>query len=393
MIERNFSVPAGHKNNFDFLRLIFSILVVYTHGYVIYYGAGIFFKKEPLLFLTGNQCSFGTLAVDFFFIISGYLVLQSLSNSKTYFSFIKKRVLRIHPGFIAAYVFGIFLVIPFSNGIPAGGWRYVIEYWKAVDIGYFTYTAVTLNFPDWIPGIFIPSTNPSDLNTSMWTIPYEFSCYIFLMVLGLFRVFKLHRSIPLILFLVVLIMNIIQHAVTLKMIAPLPFTDVIASYFRPETVKKFLTMQNFALFFLAGSCFYYYRNSIPSSKKLFTFCILMLTVGMFWTEFFEIFVAVFGTYLLFYFAFSKRIKLTNAAKYGDLSYGIYLYGWPVQQLVMVYLGDKLNFWGSLGVSFLFIIPLAFASWYLVEKPVLVLKNKSFDFGIYNRVAQTFKKLS
>jgi peptidoglycan/LPS O-acetylase OafA/YrhL len=392
MTERNFPVPAVHKNNFDFLRLVLSILVVYTHAYVIYYGPALIPKYEPLMLLTGNQCTFGTLAVDFFFIISGYLVLKSLLKSKTYFSFLKKRVLRIYPGFIAAYAVGIFFVLPISNGFPAGGWPYFVDYWKSVDLGYFIYTAMTLNPPDWIPGIFITIPTPTDLNTSMWTIPYEFTCYIFLLLLGIFRVFKLHRSIPLVLFLAVLMMNMLQHAITSNIIVQPSFMNATAGYFRPDTIYKFLNMQKFMLFFSSGRCFYYYRNTIPKTNGVAFFCILMLIVSIFWTKSFEVFVAVFGAYLLFYFAFNKRIKLTNAAKYGDLSYGIYLYGWPVQQLVMVYFGQQLNFWGTLGVSLLFLIPIAFASWYLIEKPAMTLKNKFLDFGIYDRLTQSFKKL-
>jgi peptidoglycan/LPS O-acetylase OafA/YrhL len=151
-------------------------------------------------------------------------------------------------------------------------------------------------------------------------------------------------------------------------------------------------MQNFLLFFLSGCCYYYYRNNIPKTRSIAYFCMVMLALAIIGTKFFEIFIAIFGAYLLFYFVFSKKVKLPDTAKFGDLSYGIYLFGWPVQQLVMVYLGHKLNFWGTLSVSLLFLVPIAFASWHLIEKPALALKNKSLDFGIYDRLSQSFKKL-
>ena len=115
-MEPLYSDKTGHKNNFDFIRFALAVFVVFTHSYFVYYGPAIFFQKEPLWLLTNHQLTFGTLAVNFFFIISGFLVLQSLLRSKNYFSFLKKRVLRIYPAFIVVYFFCAFIVAPLWNG-------------------------------------------------------------------------------------------------------------------------------------------------------------------------------------------------------------------------------------------------------------------------------------
>jgi peptidoglycan/LPS O-acetylase OafA/YrhL len=82
-----------------------------------------------------------------------------------------------------------------------------------------------------------------------------------------------------------------------------------------------------------------------------------------------------GAYLLFYLTYHPGIRLSNFAKHGDFSYGVYLYGWPVQALIMYYFKDHLNpfllFITSLPVAILF----AFCSWHLVESPFLKLKKK------------------
>src|SRR5438045_357316 len=109
-----YSEEAGHKNNFDFLRFILATTVVFSHSYVIYYGSVD--KVEPLWVLSKNQLGFGTLALNFFFVISGFLVLQSWSYSRNYFDFLKKRVLRIYPAFVAVCLACAFVFGPLGTG-------------------------------------------------------------------------------------------------------------------------------------------------------------------------------------------------------------------------------------------------------------------------------------
>jgi len=100
-------------------------------------------------------------------------------------------------------------------------------------------------------------------------------------------------------------------------------------------------------------------------------------VGVLLTYHFAPFVGLplFGTYILFYLAFHPRLKLHNFGRYGDMSYGIYLYAWPIQQLVLQHLGGGL---GKNKVSRLILCAMvllltcgmALLSWHAVEKPVL-----------------------
>ena len=389
-MEPLYSDTTGHKNNVDFTRFALAVFVVFTHSYFVFYGPVIFFQKEPLWLLTNHQLTFGTLAVNFFFIISGFLVLQSLLRSKNYFSFLKKRVLRIYPAFIVVYFFCAFIVAPLGNGTPSHPFQNFSSYWSQINVGYLVHTCIYLKSP-LLPETFKTVLCPYELNTSIWTIPFEFSCYIILLCLGILGAFKWHKLIPLALFLLVLSLNIVHYNIYMTYNENLPLNYSIIPYIKPDYLENFLNMEHLLIFFLSGSCFYYYRKYIPRSINLVILSIILLIISAKWIKIFELVQGVFGAYVMFYFIFSKRVKLHNFARFGDFSYGIYLFGWPVQQLIIMYFGDKLNLFGSLFISLAIIILFAFSSWHVVEKPALSLKNKSLDFGLYRRIKMLWTK--
>jgi peptidoglycan/LPS O-acetylase OafA/YrhL len=83
---------------------------------------------------------------------------------------------------------------------------------------------------------------------------------------------------------------------------------------------------------------------------------------------------VAGSYLLFHLAFHDKIRCHNFAKHGDLSYGIYLYGWPIQALVMFYLREYINPYSFFFIALPIAFTAAYCSWHLIEKPFLLFKN-------------------
>lgn len=79
-------------------------------------------------------------------------------------------------------------------------------------------------------------------------------------------------------------------------------------------------------------------------------------------------------YIVFWFVFEQKIPVQNAGKYGDFSYGIYIYGFPVQQTIVYFMDNRVNVLEMIVLSFLFTIPLAIFSWFAVEKKALKLKD-------------------
>jgi len=150
------------NNIFDFLRLVFASMVIITHSYYI---VGVD-EHDWLFQITNRQVKFSTLAVNAFFIISGYLVTKSLFKSSSLKEYFIKRALRIIPAYWFVIILSLFLLslissIPFSDIISQSETKtYLIN-------NLFFRIQYTLN------GIL----NGKTINGSLWTIPYELFFY------------------------------------------------------------------------------------------------------------------------------------------------------------------------------------------------------------------------
>ena len=85
----------------------------------------------------------------------------------------------------------------------------------------------------------------------------------------------------------------------------------------------------------------------------------------------------FGSYVVFYLAFSLHFRMYRWARFGDFSYGVYLYAWPVQQMLLLYFEPSMNVWNLFSLATLISVFLAVLSWNIVEKPALSLKGSTF----------------
>ncbi|QHV97441.1 acyltransferase family protein [Spirosoma endbachense] len=140
-----YTESTDRKNNLDFFRFILATTVVFSHAYVIYYGTANY--TEPLWVFSGKQVGFGTVALNFFFIISGFLVLQSWDQNPNYFAFIKKRILRIYPGFIVIYLLCAFVFAPLGNSTPIQPFQNSSTYWAQINIPDLIYNIFLLRYP------------------------------------------------------------------------------------------------------------------------------------------------------------------------------------------------------------------------------------------------------
>ena len=158
-----------HRNNFGFLRLLFATLVIISHSAELIDGNR---SREPLTNLFG-VLSFGELAVDAFFLISGYLVVQSFERSDSTLSYLMKRIRRIYPGFLVAYIACVFVVAPLvGNDLTIMSFG---------NLAHVIFDASTLHEPPRVFG-FADLPYPS-LNGSMWTIQVKFRCYLLVVFL------------------------------------------------------------------------------------------------------------------------------------------------------------------------------------------------------------------
>jgi peptidoglycan/LPS O-acetylase OafA/YrhL len=376
---RDLCGPDGlRQNNFDLIRLIMAVMVIFTHSYPIAKGevfsSGI--PTEPLQRFTYGVQTFGGLAVNSFFVLSGFLITMSWERSANPLQYLLRRIGRIYPGFLVAMLFCAVVIAPIFTVAPYPGlngrllWDYV---WRSAVLQ-----------EHWVPGVFLNNRLSNALNSSVWTIRFELGCYLFVMLLGL-ATFIRRRWVVLTVFLSLNVLMVAQRWNGLAVTANL--SAMLQDFGMSESTFQFLDRYfgelrhwpGLLTHFMAGAVFYVWRDKIPQRLWLF-----VLAMGAYWgilaschslglwgyyTRFLvPVLMPIALAYSLFWAAFQRYLGLPRIAKYGDFSYGTYLYAFPIQQAIAVIMGASLT---SAFVLFAIATPvtLVFAvmSWYCVER--------------------------
>lgn len=345
-------------NNLDLIRYFLAACVCFTHSFNLLYGD----NTDPLGLATGGAVGLGGLAVDLFFVISGFLIFKSWENSRGVKDFLIKRVLRIYPAFLVVTLFCGLVFGPLGSPDPAA-------YFSNFKTWLFVRQALQLGIPavpDTLPGVAFPNL----LNGSLWTIKYEFLCYLLLGLAGFLKILRF-RWLLLSFFLVSL--AIFSFSSCIHFIAT--WFPSLGDLKLPGVIGDVNIWPRFLTYFLAGATFYAYRNRIIQNRLLFVVAWVMVLGGIFYLRMPNLVIPIFGPYLVYYMAFSDALKFHGFGKHGDFSYGVYLYAFPLQQLLAFHLGAHLNgltmFVTSLAMATLF----AVFSWHVIEKPALSLKKK------------------
>lgn len=347
-----FRINESGSNNFDFLRLSMAVLVIFSHSFIL--GSGSY-RAEPIYVISRGFSTGGGLAVDTFFIISGYLVTASFMRSKSLWSYLKKRVLRIYPGFIGVSIFNLLVVVPLSLGVLKGSntfHRAIFVVLKMCTLaGVVCLHSFTKNAVSGIDG-------------SLWTIRYEFACYLCLAGLGLLGVLRSRRACAL-LFVPLWIASIVVEFMFPASSAAEGAIQY-GSYMRDVMIHS----AHFAPIYMAGVLAYLYRDKFRfrPSWALISLAVLLvanaLPAGM------AVAYPLAGMYLVFFLAYLPTEHLAMAGRFGDFSYGTYLYAFPIQQLIIQHFGGQVN----PIVLFLLATPptllAAFLSWHLIESRFL-----------------------
>jgi peptidoglycan/LPS O-acetylase OafA/YrhL len=346
------------ENNFGFLRLLFAALVILSHSPVLVAGN---IGRDLLMRLFGT-ITFGALAVDGFFIISGYLVTMSFVKRHSVPVYFLKRFLRIFPGYLACFIICAFCVAPFvgaTNSFPAMHELRAL-FWQARHL-----------LPPDVPDVFVGLNWPY-LNGSMWTIAYEFRCYVATAVLGVLGLYNPRLRLIAIIGVVICI--------------ALNATDLPGWLHTPEGSYVGDVVKNirFAAAFGIGSLFYLFDRKIPLNHKGAMISGALLFVLLFYHSVAEAALFIFGGYLIFWFAFKVPVlALSRFNNRVDISYGVYLYAWPIQNTLLWYQRD-INPWLHCLISLIGAVLLGYLSWILIEKPFLNLAPRQLSLSLFPR---------
>lgn len=337
-------ITDGHDNFFTPLRFIFAYLVLVGHAFVVVGGHS---DSEPHVFF---HFTFSFLAVNLFFIASGFLVTKSMLYREEVASFSSARFLRIYPGLIAHVLLMMFIFGPLTTGLP------LKDYFTHPDL--WIQPFIVLPFIEssmHLPGI-LPNNSEHQASAALWTLRYEILAYIGTLIAFLLGLLK-HRWMLLAQFVVFAVALPAAH-----------LTGVFESL--PATFQSLL---RFGVCYGLGAAIYGYRDVINFRFLMipFLFVVTALTNG---TAIFEVMTMSTLGYLLFWLAYVKIPKLNWLQKVSDVSYGLYIYHWAVLQGVFM-VWPTANVWQLILVSSPIAIGLSILSWRLVEKPALKLKDK------------------
>lgn len=337
-------LQQGRENNLNLIRALAASAVVVSHSFALSTGDAM---MEPLRRLAGT--SLGEMAVDVFFVISGFLISKS-AMQRGWVEYARARFMRIYPGLLVMLAVA-FVVTMAAGRLPAE------EFAKSPDtLRYFGSNAVLfLGILYTLPGVFEGNPMASTINGSLWTLVIEVRLYLFL---GL-ATFALRAA---------------GAGERVFMVASLAFLAGSAfaavHYFgtgAPELYSRLVLM------FAAGSALYHWRVPLGNQKGVAA-CFVLAAAGLVIGQSTRFVYLAALPYLVMSLAFMPSALGRRYNRVGDYSYGIYIYSFPIQQLV-VHMAPGISAVALLAISLPLSIAAGAVSWHLIEKPAMGWRRK------------------
>jgi peptidoglycan/LPS O-acetylase OafA/YrhL len=346
-IFRNNDIPVNRCNNFNILRISAAIMVIYGH---MSHLAGF-----PVFTVYGQAVS--TIGVKIFFIISGYLITESFLRDESVIRYTIRRFFRIVPGlvllcFVTVFIFGALLT------------RLPLKEYLFSPLTYNYFYNILFKPMYFLPGVFENNIYPNAVNGSLWSLQIEVYMYI---VMPLFIiVFKKF--------------NFLKQGLILSAIF-FTFLNIMKLLYFPNAVYVFWGNNIFDAielisYFFVGAIF-----TFPRVKKLLNlqmsvaFAVVPLLMNIGYIKL-SLILTLILPYFIFSYALSKNAIFAKIGMKNDYSYGLYLYGFLVQQVVMQFLSSyKLSLNTYFLISTLLTLLCAVLSWHIIEKPFLGLGKK------------------
>ncbi|MES2583121.1 MAG: acyltransferase [Pseudomonadota bacterium] len=329
-----------HPRHFLTFRHLAALAVLTAHAFAL---SG----KPPTALLTAfpSLAGFGGFGVTLFFIISGFLISQSWSQSPDAKGFVQKRFLRVFPGLLGCLLFSILVGACFTS-MPQN------LYWQHSGVREFFINNLLLQTHLELPGVFLENPVPNAVNGSLWTIPIEVTCYLAILLLGMAGLLKNRWMANLsLLVLLALAIGFGDRALLFNQMA---WREALPGYYSA---------------FLFGALAYQNQNWLPKSPVLAAGALI---VAWWWlpasalTHYLVIAsLALFVVNLAL--ALGRRWPETRGSI--DLSYGTYLYGFPIEQ-ALVAAFPAFGGWTVLALAIPLCLVFSSLSWYLIERPAL-----------------------
>jgi peptidoglycan/LPS O-acetylase OafA/YrhL len=333
----------NHRNNFDFVRLIAAFSVMASHQYAL---RGL---PEP----EWSGGSFGGLGVLVFFAVSGYLVAGSWARDSRVLAFAAKRWLRIWPGLFVSVVLTVLVLGPVVTVLPLD------TYLRSVQAWHYFWNLDLVHFEWSLPGVFEQGMASSAVNGSLWTIPIEVRCYAFLGVLGVMGVMK-------------------QRFVFLALwVAAASFFLLLSRMYSIELDRMHVQL---GIVFFGAAALQLFQAQWLRYRYILLFSFLSWGAFVWNSQFREAALTLCLPVVVVVLGMASTPFLRRFGRFGDLSYGLYIYAFPVQQTVLWSLGRNFSLIQSFAISALICACVSWLSWHCVEKRSLRWKRTRLSTG-------------
>ncbi len=333
-------IEQGRDNNLNLIRMIAATGVLISHAWPVSTGV---IEDQPFATLL-NGIDLGMISVYIFFAISGYLIAQSYDRDPKLTHFWTARALRIFPALlvvllITALVLAPIITVATVDAVLKEAPEYILRNFTLFSLDQF------------LPGVFKGNPVGGAINIPLWTLSHELLCYFLVTLLGLAGILKHPR-----LMLLVWILFVLVYAMTL--------------YLEPE--KRLVALAKLAFPFMIGALFFVWRKRLPMSWWIGIALALIALAAHGSVVFREIFVFTL-VYWVFLFGYLPTGSVRAYNRLGDYSYGIYIYAFPIQQLI-VFSGVTTPMMNIL-LAFPLALACAVLSWTFVENPALALARR------------------
>jgi peptidoglycan/LPS O-acetylase OafA/YrhL len=329
------------RNSFDILRFIAASLVVYSHSFAL---TGL---PEPHV----GSTTFGGVGVWGFFAMSGYLIAGSWEQYPRFPVFIGKRALRIFPGLFVAISVSI-LALGFYSSLSYSDY---LSHQQTVS---YLNNILLINTHYSLPGVFSDNVYPNAVNGSLWTLAFEFFMYLLVALCGIIGALKVRWVWPLWSLLVAL--NIVAQ------VRPRYLTFSVL-YLDMRLVAQL------GLLYFSGVLLYLHRARVKYPVWAWGPALVFYVLA---SNQWPAYSWLFGSTLFSYgiLGASRLTIFSSFGKFGDFSYGIYVYSFPVQQSIWHHTQTKSPI-RMFALAMAISLALAVISWFVVEKPCVQLKQR------------------
>jgi len=334
---------SPQSNNITLLRLILASFVIIGHTYAINP------TNQQIIYEIQNIAPFeytGSFAVKIFFFFSGLLIVNSLYQHQNTIHYWSHRMMRIFPGLFLVLFVSAFIIGPLFTSLNYDLYFVNKEVYKYLEKN------IIFNTRYYLPGVFITNAYPKVVNGSLWSLFWEFKCYIITYIVYLISFKKYFKWVGTFFFMILCIQIL---------------------FFNQLVFSELTTEPYYPFYFFFGGILALHSDRVKLNLSLFGITFILMVSGYFLPlPYNSLFFLVFWCLFFLWLTTTKLLKKLSLKN--DVSYGVYLWGFVIQQSLYK-LFPHLGMYEHMLIALVISILLGAFSWFIVEKPAMNIAKK------------------